>query len=148
MQVMLLERVRNLGRLGDKVGVKPGYARNFLIPYGKAVPATKANIEHFEARRAELEKADAEVLAAAQKRADAMKDKVVTIKRKTAEEGKLYGSVGLHDIIDALATQSIVVEKRELNLPEGAIRSIGEYVVEVHLHSDIIVELKVVVEAE
>ena len=148
MQVVLLERVRNLGHLGDKVNVKAGYARNFLIPYGKAVPATKDNIAYFEMRRAELEKADAEALAKAQKRADAMKDVVIVIKRKTAEEGKLYGSVGLHDVLDALLASSIEVEKRELNLPEGAIRSVGEYVVEAHLHSDIIVELKVVVEAE
>ena len=103
MQVMLLERVRNLGHLGEKVNVKPGYARNYLIPYGKAVPATKENIAYFEQRRAELEKADQETLAQAQKRADALKDVIITIKRKTAEEGKLYGSVGLHDIIEFLA---------------------------------------------
>jgi len=148
MQVVLLERVRNLGQLGDVVKVKAGYARNFLVPYGKALPATKANIAHFEQRRADLEKAAAETLAVAQKRAAQLQDFVLTIKRKTAEEGKLYGSVNLHDIVDAFEKSSAEVEKRELNLPAGTIRSVGEYVVEVHLHSDVIVEVKLVVEAE
>lgn len=148
MQVVLLERVRNLGHLGQTVAVKPGYARNYLFPYGMAVPATKENIAHFEARRAELEKVDAEKLAQAKKRAADLEGFVVVIKRKTAEEGKLYGSVSVNDIMDALKAANHDVEKREVILQDVHIRTIGEYGAEVHLHSDVVVTLKVQVEAE
>lgn len=148
MQVVLLERVRNLGHLGQTVAVKPGYARNYLFPYGMAVPATKENIAHFEARRAELEKVDAEKLAAAKKRATDLEGFVVVIKRKTAEEGKLYGSVTVNDIVDVLKIADLPVEKREIILLDAHIRTVGEYAAEVHLHSDVVVTLKVQVEAE
>ena len=148
MQVILLEKVQNLGGLGDKVNVRAGYGRNFLIPKGIAVSASKDNIEKFEARRAELEKAAAEVLAAAQTRADTINGKEITIAVKAGEEGKLFGSVGSVDIVEALATAGVTVEKQELRLPQGAMREVGEYDVAIHLHTDIDVSIKVNVEAE
>lgn len=148
MQVILLEKVANLGDLGDQVKVRPGYGRNFLIPQKKAVPATKANIEAFEARRAELEKVAAEALEAATARAGQIAAVgTLTLTRNAGEEGKLFGSVGPADIADALTAGGVEVEKREVILPEGPLHSIGEYVVQVRTHTDVIQDINVVIEA-
>lgn len=148
MQVILLEKVGKLGALGDQVNVKAGYGRNFLIPQGKAVPANKANKESFEARRAELEAAAAEKLAAAQARAEAMNELVVTIAANAGDEGKLFGSIGTKDIADALAAAGHTVDKSEVKLPEGALRNIGSYSIAVQVHSDVSVDVTIQVEAE
>lgn len=148
MQVILLEKVANLGDLGEQVKVRPGYGRNFLIPQKKAVAATKSNIEMFEARRAELEKAAADALAAAQARAGEIHAVgTVTLARNTGEEGKLFGSVGPGDIADALTQAGVAVEKREVIMPEGPIHTIGQFVVHVRTHTDVIQDVTVVVEA-
>lgn len=147
MQVILLEKVANLGDLGDQVKVRPGYGRNFLIPQKKAVAATKANIEMFEARRAELEKAAAEALAAAQARAGQIHAVgTVTLARNAGEEGKLFGSVGPADIAEALTKAGVEVEKREVIMPEGAIHTLGQFVVHVRTHTDVMQDVMVVVE--
>ena len=149
MEIILLEKVANLGNLGDKVNVRPGYGRNFLVPSGKAVPATEANLEVFEARRAELEKAAADALAEAQARADKVAALgTLTLKRKAGDEGKLFGSVSNHDIADALIEAGADVAKREVNMPEGPIRNIGEFNVVILFHSDVSQPLTVVVEAD
>jgi len=148
MNVILLERIANLGSLGDTVKVKAGYGRNFLIPQGKAVPATTDNISKFEARRAELEKVATEKMGTAEARKDAIANLVITITQKAGEEGKLFGSVGTHDIADAITAAGVAVEKREIRLPEGPIRQIGEHKVEVELHSDVVTEVTVIVEPE
>ena len=148
MQVILLEKVGKLGALGDQVNVKAGYGRNFLIPQGKAVPANKANKESFEARRAELEAAAAEKLAAAQARAEAMNELVVTIAANAGDEGKLFGSIGTKDIADALAAAGHTIDKSEVKLPEGALRNIGSYSIAVQVHSDVSVDVTIQVEAE
>lgn len=148
MEVILLEKVQNLGGLGDKVKVRSGYGRNFLVPKGIAVPATADNLAKFEARRAELEKAAAEVLAAAQIRADALNEKKVTIAVKAGDEGKLFGSVGTAEIASVLAEAGTPVEKQEIRLPQGAIREIGDFDIEIHLHTDINVKVTVSVVAE
>ncbi len=148
MEVILLEKVGKLGALGDQVNVKAGFGRNFLIPQGKAVPANKANKEAFEARRAELEAAAAENLAAAQVRAEAMNELSVTIVANAGDEGKLFGSIGTKDIADALAAAGQTVDKSEVKLPEGALRNIGTYAIAVQLHSDVSVDVTVQVEAE
>jgi len=149
MEVILLEKVANLGNLGDKVSVKAGYGRNFLIPHRKAVPASKENIEKFEARRAELEKAAAETLAEANKRAEHLANAgKVTISSNAGDEGKLFGSVGPADIADALTATGMVFEKREVLLPEGPIHMVGEYVVNIRLHSDVIQPVTVAVVPE
>jgi len=148
MQIILLEKVQNLGDLGDKVNVKPGFGRNFLIPTGKAVPATASNVEAFEARRAELEKPAAEKLAAAQARADKLAELTVTITRKASEEGKLFGSVSNIDVADAITAAGVEVGKAEVRMPEGALRDTGEFDISVHLHTDINSTVKVVVAAE
>ena len=148
MEVILLERVANLGNLGDRVNVRSGYGRNFLVPSNKAVPANKANIADFEARRAELEKAAAEVLATAQSRAEAIAAVgQITIKANAGDEGKLFGSIGVTDIVEAAAAAGITVERREVSLPES-IRNIGEYDVAFQLHSDVAQNVKLTVEAE
>ena len=139
MNVILLERLGNLGDLGDEVNVKAGFARNFLIPQGKAVRATKANREVFEGRRAELERAANEQLGAAQERASKLEELVITYVAKAGEEGKLYGSVGTKDIADLISEQAVEVSKSEVRLPEGVIRSTGEFEVDVQLHSDVTV---------
>lgn len=133
MQVILLQRIVNLGKLGDTVDVKPGYGRNYLIPQGKALPATAANIEKFEARRAELEAIEAEELASAQKRADSLRDVNVIMRAKTGEEGKLFGSIGTRDIADALTKSGLEVDRSEINLPEGTLRQVGEYLSLIHI---------------
>ena len=148
MEVILLEKVANLGSLGDKVNVKSGYGRNYLVPYGKAVPATAANVEAFEARRAELEKAAADKLAAAQARAEALTGAAFTIASKAGDEGKLFGSIGVRDIAEAVTAGGTAVEKSEVRLPEGPIRAIGEYEVELQLHSDVTVDIKLTVVSE
>lgn len=137
MEVILLEKVHKLGALGDKVSVKPGYGRNFLIPSGKAVPATKDNLAEFEARRAELEKEQQEKLAAATSRAEKINGLSVEIAKKAGDEGKLFGSVGTVDIIEALAAKDIEISKNEVRLPEGPIRSLGEQEITIDLHADV-----------
>ena len=137
MQVILLERVQNLGELGDSVKVKPGYARNFLIPQGKAVVATAENMAEFEARRAELERQEAEALAAVQARAQALEGAEVTIARKVGEEGKLFGSVGPQDIADALTAAGMEVARHEVRLLNDTLRQVGEYPVGIHLYADV-----------
>ncbi|HAH79879.1 MAG TPA: 50S ribosomal protein L9 [Gammaproteobacteria bacterium] len=148
MNVILLERVNNLGDLGDEVGVKPGFARNYLIPNSKAVQANKANRAYFEERRADLEKAANEKLTEAQARAEKLAETVVTIMVKSGEEGRLYGSVGTQDIADALVRDGHAVARSEVRMPEGAIRSLGEYEIALQLHSDVTVEIKVAVVEE
>ncbi|MEE4202693.1 MAG: 50S ribosomal protein L9 [Halieaceae bacterium] len=149
MEVILLENVGSLGSLGDKVAVKPGYGRNFLIPQGKAVPATEDNIAKFEARRAELEAAAAEALAAAEKRAEAINALAsVTIAATAGEEGKLFGSVGTRDIADAITAAGCETDKAEVRLPAGVIRELGEYEIMLQLHGDVTATVSVEVVAE
>jgi large subunit ribosomal protein L9 len=143
MEVILLERVENLGQLGEQVKVKPGYARNYLIPRGKATEATEANIARFEARRAELEKAAADALSQAQARATQLTDLVVTVVANAGNEGRLFGSVGPAEVADAVSATGNELTKREVRLPEGPIRQIGEYDVPLRLHSDIEVTIRV-----
>ncbi len=143
MEVILLEKVRNLGNLGDKVSVKSGYGRNFLIPQNKAVFATPKSIELFEQRRAELEKKAQQSLAAAEQRAARLNDTTVVISAMASDEGKLYGSVGVNEIKDALIAKEIEISKREIVMPEGPLHSVGNYVVEVHVHSDVIANLQI-----
>ena len=137
MDVILLERVRNLGNLGDEVSVKNGYGRNFLIPQGKAVRATAANREVFESRRAELEAQAAAQLKAAQDRAAGLAELAVTIAARASDEGKLFGSVGSREIADAVTEAGQEVSKDEVLLPVGPLRSIGEFTVDFQLHSDV-----------
>lgn len=138
MQVILLEKIGKLGDLGDQVNVKSGYARNFLIPYAKAVPATKDNVEKFEARRAELEAAAAEKRAAAEARGAKLAELSVTIEANAGDEGKLFGSIGTRDIANAITSAGVEVSKAEVRLPTGAIREVGEYEIDVQLHSDVV----------
>lgn len=148
MEVILLERVANLGNLGDRVNVRSGYGRNYLVPSKKAVPANETNIAEFEARRAELEKAAAEVLAAAKARAEQIAAvAAITIKANAGDEGKLFGSIGVTDIVEAAEAAGIKLERREVSLPE-AIRNIGEYAISLQLHSDVVQNLQLTVEAE
>ena len=143
MQVILLEKIRNLGALGDKVDVKAGYGRNFLIPQNKAVFATEDNITRFEQRRAELEKKEQQSLATAEQRAAKLNDTTVTISAMASDEGKLYGSITANEIKDALNEKSIEVSKREIVMPDGPLHSVGDYSVEIHVHSDVIATLQV-----
>ncbi len=137
MEVILLTKIDNLGDLGEKVKVRPGYARNYLIPSGKAKFATAENLAEFEARRAELEKQAAEVLAQAETRKAELDGLKVTITAKSAGEGKLFGSIGTIDIANALNEMGITVEKREIRLPSGVFRHEGEYDIDIHLHTDV-----------
>ncbi len=149
MNIILLDKVANLGGLGDQVSVKSGYARNFLFPQGKAVPATKLNVEKFEARRAELEAKIAEVLAAAQARADQLTAlEPVSISSPAGDEGKLFGSVGTRDIADAVSAAGVKVTKAEVKLPTGTLRDLGEYDIDVQLHAEVTTTVKVVIVAE
>ncbi len=148
MEVILLEKIANLGNLGDKVTVKSGYGRNFLVPQGKAVAATAEKIAEFEQRRAELEKAAAEKLAAAESRSEAISKLEIVITQKAGDEGKLFGSVGTQNIADAITAAGAKVEKHEVRLPEGVIRNIGEYNIDINLHSDVTVTLPVKIVAE
>ena len=145
MQVILLEKVGKLGDLGDQVNVKSGYGRNFLIPLGKAVPASAGNVADFETRRAELEATAAEKVAAAQARADKLAGVVVTMESNAGEEGKLFGSIGTRDIADAISATGNEIAKSEVKMPEGVIRELGEYDVSIQLHSDVTTVVKVVV---
>jgi large subunit ribosomal protein L9 len=148
MEIILLEKIENLGAMGDKVIVKPGYGRNYLVPQGKAKAATAENIAEFEARRADLEKAAAELLAAAEARRDQVDGKTVEIVAKAGDEGKLFGSIGTADIADAVKATGVEIERNEIRLPEGAYRQIGEYDVILHLHSDVDATIKLIVSAE
>ncbi|GAP74240.1 MULTISPECIES: 50S ribosomal protein L9 [Pseudoalteromonas] len=149
MQVILLDKIANLGGLGDQVSVKSGFARNFLFPKGKAVPATKANIETFEARRAELEAKIAEELAAATARAEKLEALAeVTLVSKAGDEGKLFGSIGTRDIADAISATGIEVAKSEVRLPNGTIRETGEFDVAIQVHAEVMASIKVIVIAE
>ncbi|CEA02000.1 50S ribosomal protein L9 [Pseudomonas saudimassiliensis] len=147
MEVILLEKIANLGNLGDKVAVKAGYARNFLLPFGKATPATADNVEAFEARRAELEKAAAERKGEAEARAAKLAELTVTIAANAGEEGKLFGSIGTRDIADAVTAAGVELEKSEVRLPEGPLRAVGEFDVAVQLHTDVEATVKLVVVA-
>lgn len=149
MEVILLDKVSGLGDLGDKVAVKPGYGRNFLIPSGKAIPATRTNLAEFEKRRAELEKGAAGKLAVAESRKAAVEGlNGITISHKAGEEGKLFGSVGTVDISSACNEAGVAVEKNEIRLPDGPLRATGEFEVVLHLHPDVNAILKVIVIAE
>ncbi len=147
MEVILLETIGKLGNLGDKKNVKSGYGRNYLIPYGKAVVANAANLASFEERRVELEKAAAALISAANKRAQALEDSSVTILAKAGDEGKLFGSIGVRDIAQAISSDAVTIEKGEVRLPEGALRHLGEYDITLHLHSEVNVIVKVIIEA-
>lgn len=149
MEVILLEKIRNLGELGKRVKIRRGYARNYLVPQGKAVYATAANIARFEARRAELEKRQAEILQAAEARKQALLALgTLTLQVRAGEEGKLFGSVGTRDIADALAAAGVAVHRHEVMLPEGLLRQTGEYDIEVELHSDVTVILHVILASD
>ena len=147
MQIILMEKVVNLGQLGDVVKVKDGYARNFLIPQGKAKRATEANKQAFAERRAELERQQAEKLADAQARAAKLEGVTLAIAQKAGPDGKLFGSVGNADIVEALKAQGIAVAKSEVRMPNGAIKAIGEYQVELALHTDVVTTINVAVSA-
>ena len=148
MQVILLEKIVNLGKLGDLVNVKPGYARNYLVPQGLATVATEANIAVFEERRAELEKASADKLQAAQARSNQLSGQTVEIPGKASEEGRLFGSVGLVEISEAFAAKGMEISKSELQLPEGPFKMVGTYEVSVIVHSEVSFSVNVVVVAE
>jgi large subunit ribosomal protein L9 len=148
MNVILLDKIENLGNLGDKVTVRAGYARNYLIPGGKAKYATEANIAEFEARRAELEQTAAEALGIAEKRRDQLADIEVTIEANVGSEGKLFGSIGPAEVAEAVTAAGVELEKREIRMPEGALRHTGEFDVNVHLHIDVDTSVKVVVVGE
>jgi len=149
MEVILLENISKLGKLGQTVNVKAGFGRNFLIPQGKAVHATEANTAAFEARRAELEAAAASQLAAAQARAEAINAlAVVTITANAGEEGKLFGSVGTRDIADAIVALGCEVDKSEVRLPSGALRELGEYEISIQVHGDVMASIALAVIAE
>jgi len=148
MEVILLEKIANLGNLGDKVTIKSGYGRNYLVPQGKAVPATVTKIAEFEARRAELEKAAHEKLVSAQKIGNELSKIQVEIVHKAGDEGRLFGSIGTHNIAEAITTAGIAIEKHQIRLPHGTIRHIGEYAIDINLHSDVIVTLTIKIVAE
>ena len=148
MQIILLEKIANLGELGEQVTVKPGYARNFLFPQNKAVPATKANVEQFEARRAELEKAAAEKLAEANSRKEKIEGIELSVAVRAGDEGKLFGSLGNRDIAELATEAGVELSKAEVRLPTGPIRSVGEFDVAIHLHAEVNAVLKLHVVAE
>jgi large subunit ribosomal protein L9 len=149
MEVILLEKVENLGKVGDRVAVRPGYARNYLLPRRKALPATPENVATVEARRADLEQAASDHLGAAKTRSEALKDVTVTIARKAGTEGRLFGSVGTADVAEVLtATVGFPVQKHQVRLPAGPLRELGEYEVVIHLHADVNATVKVSIVAE
>ena len=148
MELILLEKVQNLGNLGDTVKVNPGYGRNYLVPTGKAVPATTENIARFEAMRAELERAAQDKLSSAENRSESLKDVVLILTANASEEGKLYGSIGPREIADARAQLGHNVSKREVAMGEGPIRALGEFQVQLQLHADVDVYIKVIVNPE
>lgn len=148
MELILLQNVRNLGKLGDKVVVKPGFGRNYLVPHGKAVAATPENLADFERRRAEYEARANQLLSGAEARRAQLEDASVTITANASTEGKLFGSVGPRDIAEAFTQAGLAVDKSEVIMPEGPVRQVGEYEVEVALHSDVHTKVKVIVAAE
>jgi large subunit ribosomal protein L9 len=148
MEVILLQKVANLGNIGDKVRVKPGYGRNFLLPQGKAALATAANLAKFEERRAEFERRAADELTSARKRAGQLENFKLALTAKAGNEGKLFGSIGTSDIAEALTAQGIEIERSEVRLAAGPIRLVGEHNVKLHLHTDVEIDLPVTVTAE
>ena len=148
MDVILLQKVTNLGNIGDRVNVKSGYGRNFLLPQGKATVATAENVAKFEARREELERQAREELAAAQARATKLEGFKLELSAKAGSEGKLFGSIGNSDVIDALAKQGHTVTRAEVKMGAGPIRNIGEHQIQLQLHADVLVDLPVVITAE
>ncbi|HET6545908.1 MAG TPA: 50S ribosomal protein L9 [Rhodanobacteraceae bacterium] len=148
MELILLQKIRNLGNLGDKVRVKPGYGRNYLVPQGKAIPATADNLSGFEQRRAEYEARANQQLAGADARRAQFENAAITIRANASLEGKLFGSVASRDIAEAFTAAGTALDKSEVVMPAGPIRQIGEYQVEVHLHADVHATVKVIVEAE
>ncbi len=148
MDVILLQKVANLGNIGDRVKVRSGYGRNFLLPQGKATAATADNVARFEARRTELEKAAREHLVSASDRAEAMKDFKLSIQAKAGTEGKLFGSIGTSDIAEACQKAGFNVLRSEVRMPNGPLRTIGDHVVHLHLHADVDVPLAVTIVAE
>ncbi|MEK6749425.1 MAG: 50S ribosomal protein L9 [Pseudomonadota bacterium] len=145
MEVILLEKVQNLGKVGDRVRVRNGYGRNYLVPYGKAVSATDANVAKFEAQRAELEKRADALLAQAQARKAKLDGFKVSITSRAGDEGKLFGSIGVRDVAQAISDAGIALEKHEVHMPEGPLRFVGEFDVEVQLHPDVTASVKVAV---
>jgi large subunit ribosomal protein L9 len=143
MNIILNEKIRNLGNLGEKVSVKPGFARNYLIPQGKAMQATQKNLAIFEANRATLEKAVAEKLVAAQAVAEKLKDAQVLMSAKAGDGGRLFGSIGTRDLAIEISKLGVEVAKHQVNLSEGVIRQVGDYEVMIHLHADLDVKVKV-----
>jgi len=148
MEVILLENIDNLGSLGDKVNVKAGYGRNYLVPQHKAVPATAANLKEFEAKKAELEKEAAEQLTKAQARAGEINAVALTLAANAGEEGKLFGSITVRDIADAAAEKGVEIDRSEIRLPDGPLRELGEFEVEIHLHPQVNAALKISVVEE
>jgi len=148
MELILLEKVLNLGDLGDQVTVKPGYGRNYLVPLGKAIPATKANIAEFETRRTELEATEKDKLSSAEGRGKSFADLEVTLSANASEEGKLYGSIGPREIADALVSMGHEVSKAEVIMGEGPIRFTGEHEVVLHFHADVESQIKVIINPE
>jgi large subunit ribosomal protein L9 len=148
VNVILLQKVANLGNIGDRVKVRSGFGRNFLLPQGKATLATPENIARFEARRAELERLAREHLTSASERAEAMKDFKLTIPAKAGTEGKLFGSIGTADIAEACNKAGFKVERSEVRLPSGPLRTLGEHVISLHLHADVDVPLTVAIVSE
>ena len=148
MQVILMEKVANLGALGDVVKVKDGYARNFLIPQGKAKRATEANLKVFETKRAELEKAQADLLAQAQERGSKLDGLMVQIAQKAGVDGRLFGSVTNYDIVEALEKQGHEVERSQIRMPQGPFKQVGEYPIQIVLHTDVTATIKVSVLGE
>ncbi|AOZ50131.1 50S ribosomal protein L9 [Chromobacterium vaccinii] len=148
MQIILLEKVANLGQLGDVVNVKNGFARNFLIPQGKAKRATEANLKEFDARRAELEAKQAEILADAKVRAEKLNEAVITIAQKAGVDGRLFGSVTNVDVAEAVTAFGVEVKRFEVRLPNGPFKAIGEYDIEIALHHDVVTPIKIVVVGE
>jgi large subunit ribosomal protein L9 len=148
MDIILLQKVANLGNIGDRVKVKSGFGRNYLLPQGKATLATPDNIKRFEARRAELEKAAHEHLSSAEQRAEQLKEFKLVIPAKAGTEGKLFGSIGTSDIAEAATRAGIAIQRSEVRLPNGALRTIGDHEVTLHLHADIDVPLAVSIVAE
>ena len=148
MDIILLQKVANLGNIGDRVKVRSGFGRNFLLPQGKATLATAANVARFEARRAELEKAAHDQLADAERRAAALREFKLTIRAKAGAEGKLFGSVGTSDIAEAATREGHEISRSEVRMPNGPLRNVGEHMVEVHLHTDVDVQLPITIVAE
>ncbi|MDI5893019.1 50S ribosomal protein L9 [Halomonas rhizosphaerae] len=148
MDVILLDKIGKLGGLGDQVTVKPGYGRNYLVPYGLAVPATKENIQAFQAQRAELEAQAAERKAVAEARAEQLNDIELSLVSKAGDEGKLFGSIGPRDLAEAISSAGLEVAKSEVRMPQGPIRQTGEYDIDLHLHAEVDATVRVVVVAE